>query len=107
MRRSHTALLERNALLRGEFTTEPYEAGWASEARWFVRALALSAGATLDIVPEISPDGLHWCEEGGPAAAVREPGLRSGTLRNFGQWIRLRCRASGEVRIHAYLVLKE
>ena len=40
LRRSYTAVVERNALWQGEFATEPYEAAWASEAIFFVRALA-------------------------------------------------------------------
>ena len=39
LRRSYTAVVERNALWQGDFATEPYEAAWASEAIFFVRAL--------------------------------------------------------------------
>ncbi|MCZ6631820.1 MAG: hypothetical protein O7G87_00315 [bacterium] len=39
LRKSHTAVMERNQIWSGSFETEPYEAGWASEAIFFVRTL--------------------------------------------------------------------
>ena len=39
LRRSYTAVVERNREWRGLFATEPYEAAWASEAIFFIRAL--------------------------------------------------------------------
>ncbi len=57
VRRSFTAVLERNTRITGAFTTEPYEVGWATEARVFVRALELSEGAVLTVRPRVSPDG--------------------------------------------------
>ena len=39
VRRSYTATIERNVRWQGEFASEPYEAAWASEAIFFVRAL--------------------------------------------------------------------
>ena len=63
MRESFTAVLERNRTLAGEFATEPYEAAWAAEARWFVRTLKRTgSGTRLRVTTQISPDGLHWCD---------------------------------------------
>lgn len=110
MRRSFTAVIERNKRVSAGFETEPYEAGWASEARWFVRALALKAGARLEFTPQISPDGLFWCDEGSSALVVEGEGVTSLALRGFGQWLRLRCRVEGgeeAARIMIYLTLKE
>jgi len=42
MHQSLTVVLERNARLTGEFTTEPYEVAWAREARVMIY-LALKA----------------------------------------------------------------
>ena len=44
VRRSYTAIVERNVRWEGEFATEPYEAAWASEAiflceRWLSRRI--------------------------------------------------------------------
>ena len=42
MRQSFTAVVERNVEWRGDFAVEPYEAAWATEAIYFVRALAVA-----------------------------------------------------------------
>ncbi len=110
VRRSFTAVLEKNARFHSDFATEPYEAAWASEARWFVRVMEMSAGVVLRVRPQISPDGLNWCDEGTPAATITQTGLYSFALENFGQWLRLDGAVRGEspnVRVMIYLALKE
>lgn len=111
MRHSFTAVLEQGTTFTRNFATEPYETGWASEARWFVRLLALSGdGATLRVDPEISPDGLFWCDEGSPPLVMEGEGLYSFPLRAFGHWLRLRGTLRGEdttARVLIYLALKE
>ena len=64
LRRSYTAIVERNVLWQGEFASEPYEAAWASEAIFFVRALedANYVGGIATV--QISADGIHWIDEG-------------------------------------------
>jgi hypothetical protein len=111
VRRSFTAVIEKNSTWTSDFETEPYEAGWASEARWFVRILEMKGrDAALSLTLQISPDGLFWCDEGGEQLAVRGPGLYSFALRDFGNWLRLRARVSGgepSVKGFIYLALKE
>jgi hypothetical protein len=111
MRTSFTAVLEQSTTHTESFCTEPYEAGWASEARWFVRALELSGeNAILQVEPEISPDGLHWCAEGRPPLEIDDEGMGSFPLRDFGSWLRLSVRISGtdpQAKVLIYLVLKE
>ena len=109
LRRSFTAVLEKNTLFRGDFETEPYEAGWATEARWFVRVVGLDGPGSLWLTPQISPDGLHWCDEGSEPLQVRGRGLVSLPLANFGSWLRLQGEFVGElyyVRVLIYLALK-
>ena len=43
LRHSYTATVERNVLWQGGFASEPYEAAWASEAIFFLRALEVVA----------------------------------------------------------------
>ena len=111
MRTSVTTVLERHATFTSDFDTEPYECGWASEARWFVRLLEIAGDdAALLVSPQISPDGLFWCEEGTAPSVIREPGLYSDTVREFGQWLRLHCQVRGgqpSVKVLMYLALKE
>lgn len=109
--RSFTAVVERNVTFTGDFATEPYEAGWAREARWFIHVLAVSGqNSTASIKPQLSPDGLHWCDEGQSEILIASPGLYSFPVREFGNWLRLTGHVSGEkggLKVIIYLALKE
>ncbi len=110
LRRSFTAVLEKGATFVSDFETEPYEAGWASEARWFVNVLRADPGITVIAVPQVSPDGSAWCDEGTGRMAVEGTGLVSAALANFGAWLRLRVRMepyTGRVTVLIHLALKE
>ena len=112
MRKSFTAVLERNATFTSDFATEPYETNWASEALWFLRVLDMSGeDPGLSACPQISPDGLVWCgKPGTEPLVIREIGLYSIVLRDFGHWLRLRCDLKGGtsmVKVLIYLALKE
>jgi hypothetical protein len=111
MRQSHTAVVERNVAWQGSFALEPFETAWASEAIYFVRALAAEGVPPgLEAAVQISPDGIHWCDEGTrlplPSGAEELTFCR---LRHFGGWLR----AVGELppqatlKVIVYLVLKE
>lgn len=111
MRKSFTAVLEQGNTFNEDFSTEPYEVGWAAEARWFIRVLELT-GSTPDIelFPEISPDGLFWCKDETPHLYISQEGLFSFSQRDFGQWLRLSARVSGKntrLKVIIYLALKE
>lgn len=115
MKQSMTAVLERNSVFDTDFVTEPYEAGWASEARWFFRTLQLSAGTRLRVTTQISPDGLVWCDHESVAEQVwSDTGLTSWPVHEFGQWLRLRVRLEGtstpestaSTKVLVYLALK-
>lgn len=103
-------MLERNTRITGALTTEPYEAAWATEARVFVRILELAPNTVLTVRPRISPDGLFWCDEGSQGLAMREAGLGSFALRDFGHWLQVEIGLEGPepfARILVYLALKE
>jgi hypothetical protein len=116
MQQSLAVVLERNTFLSGEFSTEPYEVAWAREARWFVRILEVCGPETrMEVKTQISPDGLHWCNlESSASVSVREPGLVSWAVRDFGGWLRLNGVVAGDDRsadcagakVLIYLVLK-
>lgn len=91
LRESHNAVVARNEEWRGEVATEPYEAGWAVEALIFVRALHAegdTGGARFRV--QISPDGMHWVDEGtsfpGPPRAGE---TRFARVAGFGNWLRI------------------
>ncbi|MEU3270291.1 hypothetical protein ABZ639_05560 [Saccharomonospora sp. NPDC006951] len=111
MRQSQAAVLERYRVVEGEFATEPYETGWAGEARWFVRVLeTASPGTRIVFTTQVSPDGLHWCDAEVPAQVAEGTGLISWPVREFGQWLRIRGSVEGETgsaKVLIYLTLKE
>jgi hypothetical protein len=105
MQQSLTAVIERNTVFETDFTTEPYEAGWASEARWFIRVMeSAETGSELALHPQVSPDGLFWCDEGRPGLVVHSPGLYSFSLRDFGGWLRLRGEVRGETASYKVII---
>jgi hypothetical protein len=111
MRRSHTSVVERNRVWDGVFETEPYEAAWASEAIFFVRTLDASgpiADADADARVQISPDGIHWCDEGTQLSLAREPGVTFAKVAHFGGFLRLvgEVPNGAEIRVIVYLTLK-
>ena len=117
MRNCATAVLEQGNVKDSNFETEPFEAGWASEACWFVRLLepGTAGNFTLVLIPQVSPDGLLWCD-----APNARPHTITGPVRptdvamlpqtHFGNWLRLKAElAAGadEIKVLIHLVLKE
>ena len=92
MRESASAIVARNETWSGHGASEPYEAGWASEAIVFVRALKppTLTGQTAEARVEISPDGIRWVAEGTrlplPSALDETTFAR---VSHFGNWLRV------------------
>ena len=109
IRRSYTAVLERGEPLHGEFATEPYEAGWATEALVFLRILEAPSGASVSARVQLSPDGMHWADEGTALPQCSE-GVVFARVREFGNWLRVvgsTVPGAAEVPALIYLALKE
>ena len=111
MRKSFTAVVEQGNTFTENFSTEPYEVAWASEARWFVRVLEIDGNEPgLQLYPEISPDGLFWCQDNTSSLKIEGEGLYSVAQHDFGHWLRLNGRLSGtgtRFKLIVYLALKE
>ncbi|MDA0748333.1 MAG: hypothetical protein O2954_17590 [bacterium] len=110
LKRSHTAVVERNRVWSGVFETEPYEAGWAREAIVFVRVLEVSGPVNATVARvQISPDGMHWCDEGTTISLPDAPGVVFGKVRHFGGYLRVvgEMPEGAEVKVVVYLALKE
>ena len=110
IRQAYLSVVARNASWTGDWSCEPCECGWASEAIFFVRVLhadptARQARARV----QISPDGLHWIDDGEPCDIPAEPGVHAIRVRHFGGWLRLagHTEGGGEIRVVCYLHLKE
>lgn len=90
MKLSTSAIVARNTEWTGLKHSEPYEAGWASEAIVFVRALKPPRGGPGLAHVEISPDGMWWVREG---TSFDLPADQDSTtfarIRHFGTWLRI------------------
>lgn len=104
---SHTAVLERAATITGTYPTEPYETAWAKEAIFFIREHGAGAdGRTHAARVQISPDGLHWCDEG-TELTVQSGAVSHAKVTNFGGWLRLSIAAGDdELVVSIHLALK-
>lgn len=110
VRRSYTAIVERDVVWEGEFATEPYEAAWASEAIFFVRALEVSPNLAATARVQISADGIHWADEGAEFALPAEKdAVTFCRVSHFGGWLRItgEVRSPAELRVLVSLALKE
>lgn len=107
---SVTSVIERNRVWRARFETEPWEAAWAKEAIFFVRALAVAGNPSEAVARvQISPDGMRWCDEGTSfALPAAVDGLTFGRVAHFGGWLRLvgELPPGAELKVICYLVLK-
>ena len=89
MREAYIAVVSRGQPMSGSAYTEPYEVGWAGEAIVFARAMEKTAGGEL--VTCISPDGVHWVDEGSSLQLPSQPGVVTFTkLERFGHFLRFR-----------------
>lgn len=90
MRNAYTAVIARGELWQGSVQTEPYEAAWASEAVFFVHVLEATGSGKATAKVQISPDGMHWVDEGGELSIHTTAGhLSFDRVANFGGWLRL------------------
>lgn len=89
IRQSYTASVERNRALEGDWASEPYECGWATEAIFFVRNMQPTEPlAGTEVRVQISPDGIRWCDEG-TKKALGDMEVDFIRVRHFGNWLRL------------------
>lgn len=89
MRHSFTSTVELQTEFTESFASEPYEAGWASEALFFVTAHTSSSFDEIAIRTQISPDGIHWIDEGTDALLTADGAPVALRLHNFGNWLRV------------------
>lgn len=91
MRESAHVVVERNTIWEGEAASEPYEVGWATEAIFFLQVLEPRKPAELVRAKvQLSPDGIHWCDEGSTLELPTSPDVISHVrVAHFGGWLRL------------------
>lgn len=91
LRESSSYVIARNETWSGDCASEPVEAGWATEAVFFVRALKAPTSVMPHAFVEISADGMRWVREGTSAAMPdMENGVTALRVTRFGNWLRVR-----------------
>jgi len=97
LRESYTAVLLRAERVADAMVTEPYEAGWANEAIAFATAVDGSTPVVFSV--QISPDGMHWLDEGASLDLAGDATVAFARIGHFGNWLRLRAEVpEGESR---------
>lgn len=87
MQTTYTSVLARRVRIDGEVTTLPYEAGWASEAVFFIQAEG--EHPELEIAAEVSPDGITWIRRGTPIKLPATATIAELPVTTFGNWLRV------------------
>jgi hypothetical protein len=92
MQKTYTSVLARRVRIDGDFATLPYEAGWASEAVFFVQTEG--AHPALEIAVEVSPDGINWIRRSRPVELRADDAIAEIPVTTFGNWLRVTVRGS-------------
>jgi hypothetical protein len=107
MQTTNTSVLARRVRIDGDYSTLPYEAGWATEAAFFIQTEG--DHPELTVTSEVSPDGIHWIRRGSPVTLPAAEALAELPLTAFGNWLRLSvtgASAAAQARILIHLNLK-
>jgi len=108
MRQFMTTTVEQRRVIQGPFDTHPMEAGWASEAIFFIRIEEeMEPGSTYEAAVEISVDGVLWIEEGTRITGPDDGILSFVRVSHFGGLLRLKGDVEGKLKMSIHLVLKE
>jgi hypothetical protein len=105
-------VLERLKEFSGGFATEPFEAGWASEALFFIRLHSIEGKdkPAINAKVQISADGIEWIDRGIEFPKITKAGNYYVDVDRFGGFLRLVLDAEGTVcnyKITVQLSLKE
>lgn len=87
MQQIYTSVLARRIVIDGVYATPPYEAGWASEAVFFVQTEGPHPDLTL--VTQVSPDGITWIDRGIAVTLDAADAIAEVPVANFGNWLRV------------------
>lgn len=106
MHTTNTSVLARRVRISDEFATLAFEAGWATEALFFVQTEGEHPDLTL--IAEVSPDGVNWRPRA-EATLPSDESLVDLPVDRFGNWLRMRvvgATADAGARILIHLNLK-
>lgn len=107
MLNTNTSVLTRRVRVSGDHATLPYEAGWASEAVFFLQAEGEHPDLAVGV--EVSPDGIAWIRRGPTTTLAASEAIAELPVAVFGNWLRLTVAGAGPqrpARILVHLSLK-
>lgn len=105
MKQFNAAHLEVKKTFTEGFTTLPYECGWADEAIFYIAVEQVQGNnPVLNARVQISPDGIHWADEGTRFEPMTECGLYFVRVREFGNYLRIATDIAGECAAFRLLV---
>jgi len=87
MQQTNTSVVARRIVIDGDFASQPYEAGWASEVVVFVQVEG--DHPELALATEISPDGINWIRRGEVVTLSADATIAELSLSRFGNWVRV------------------
>jgi hypothetical protein len=87
LRRNYTSVVARRVRIDGDYSTPPFEAGWAGEAVVFVQAEG--DHPDLHLLAQVSPDGLAWVSRGPGVVLPAGEDIAELPLTVFGNWLRI------------------
>lgn len=111
MRNFNATAVERRVTIRESFFSQPMEAGWASEAIFFLWVEQVTVlEQPLELSLQISADGINWLDEGTTLpGGIPTTGHYFLKASHFGNWLRVALKTDRpiEVKLSVYLHLKE
>jgi hypothetical protein len=111
MRHFHASAVERRNYFEKQFEIHPMEAGWASEAIFFIIVEEVEGNEPgLNAQVEISADGINWIPEGTSFPVITQSGHYFARVKHFGNWLRVSGQIGGEkarFKLSVHLHLKE
>ena len=110
MKNFQASAVERRIVVNNDFASHPMEAGWASEAIFFLIVEEIEGTNTELIVSvQISSDGINWIDEGSTFPTINKPGHYFAKVSCFGNWLRINANLKGsnpQVKVSVHLHLK-
>ena len=112
MRHFQASAVERRRFFDSIVESHPMEAGWASEAIFFLIVEETEpVEAVLHAQVDISADGINWVAEGTSFPEIKQPGTYFVRVRHFGNWLRVSGTISGpqggRMKLSVHLHLKD
>lgn len=86
MQNTNTSVLARRVRIADDYATLPYEAGWGTQAVFFLQTEGDHPDLVLGV--EVSPDGINWVQRSGATLGAPDS-LIDLPVENFGNWLRL------------------